>query len=294
MAFETTTDFRDFHFTAEDGLRLHGRDYPPAGTGTPRLPLVCLPGLSRNARDFHLFARHAAQHPTAARRVVALDYRGRGGSDRDANPANYNVGVECRDVVSACAALGLERSIFVGTSRGGLILHVMAATRPDLIAAAVLNDIGPEIESAGLAEIRDYLSRPSEASSYDEAADNLARLHGAAFPALARADWLDMAQALNTERDGKIVPDFDAALVAPFHAIDYSKPLPTLWPQFALLAKTPLLAIRGEHSRLLSPAVLARMAEGGARTVIAPGQGHAPLLHHPGILPAALAFLETV
>src|SRR5690606_30383098 len=151
--------------------RLHARDY--GGPAPGRLPLVCLPGLSRNARDFHRFALSLP-----GRRVVALDYRGRGGSAYDPDPANYTVAVECRDVITVCAALGIEHAIFVGTSRGGLILHVLAAIRPDLIAAAVLNDIGPEIESAGLKEIRDYLGRSGTHGSFEDAADTLARIHG--------------------------------------------------------------------------------------------------------------------
>jgi len=278
--------FRDLFFTAGDGLRLHARDYGDPAAG--KLPLVCLPGLSRNARDFHRFALCVPD-----RRVVALDYRGRGGSAHDPDPANYTVAVECRDVVTVCDALGLTRAVFAGTSRGGLILHVLAAVRPELVAAAVLNDIGPEIEAAGLEEIRDYLSRPGTHASFAAAADALSRLHGETFPALERADWLEMAQALHVERDGRIVPDFDPALTAQLHAIDFTRPLPTLWPHFEQLAARPLLVVRGEHSRLFSEAVLAKMAAGrpGVRTLTARGQGHAPLLHHPDVLPGILAFL---
>lgn len=279
-------DFRDLFFTAEDGLRLHARDYATPTAG--RLPVVCLPGLSRNARDFHRFALAVPD-----RRVVALDYRGRGGSAYDPDPANYIVPVECRDVLTVCDALGIERAIFVGTSRGGVILHILAKVRPELVAAGILNDIGPEIEGAGLMEIRDYLSRPGTYASFAEAADALASLHGETFPALDRADWLEMAEALHAPRDGRIVPDFDPALTAQLHAIDFSRPLPTLWPQYELLAARPLLVVRGELSRLFTAAAMARMAEGraGVRTMTAPGQGHAPLLHHRDVLPGILDFL---
>lgn len=292
MTSGTSQGFRDIFFTAEDGLRLYGRDYPAAGAAAGRLALVCLPGLSRNGRDFHRFALAVSRHPTAARRVVTLDYRGRGGSAHDPDPAHYTVGIECRDVVTACTALGLARAVFVGTSRGGIILHVLAASRPDLVAASILNDIGPQIESAGLAEIRDYLDRGGPAANLEEAADALAAVHGAAFPALTRDDWLEMAEAIHAEHDGRLVPDFDPALLRQLHAIDYEKPLATLWPQFARLAEKPVLAIRGEHSRLLSPAALEKMAEGGARTVTAPGQGHPPLLHRPEVFAEIAAFLD--
>lgn len=279
-------------FPAEDGLMLHARDYVPAAD-TGRLPVVCLPGLSRNSRDFHPFALLLAQDPDASRRVVALDYRGRGRSAYDKNAANYNVAVECRDVLTVLTALGLSRAVFAGTSRGGLILHVMAAVEPERIAGAILNDIGPEIEAAGLKDIRDYLSRPASFANFDAAAEGLRAVHGATFPALSPADWRDMAEAIYAERDGRLVVDYDPTLADQLQAIDFSKPLPTLWPQFELLAKKPLLVIRGAFSRLLSEQTLARMAAHAAtvQTVTAPGQGHAPLLHHGDVFASAKAFL---
>lgn len=284
--------FESRFFPAEDGLMLHARDYAPAAADG-RLPLVCLPGLSRNGRDFHPLALRLAQDPAAPRRVIALDYRGRGLSAHDGNAANYTVAVECRDVLTALSAFGLSRALFAGTSRGGLILHVMAAVRPDCIAGAILNDIGPEIEADGLKEIRDYLSRATFPASFAAAAEGLRALHGATFPALSDADWHDMAEAIYAERDGRIVADFDPGLTDQLQAIDFSKPLPTLWPQFELLAQKPLLVVRGEQSRLFSRQTLARMAAHAAtvRTVTAPGQGHAPLLHHADVFPSVEAFL---
>ena len=280
--------------SAPDGLRLHARDYAPAGGGSGRRPVVCLPGLSRNGRDFHRFALLVSQDPVSPRRVVSLDYRGRGLSADDENPANYNVPVECGDVIAACAALGIAEALFVGTSRGGLILHVMAALRPDLIAGAVLNDIGPEIEAAGLKEIRDYLGKRSLPATLADAADALEAIHGPTFPALTRADWLEMAEAIYREKDGRLVADHDPKLADQLEAIDFSKPLPTLWPQFELLARQRLLVVRGEHSRLFSKETLARMAAHGANveTTTAKGQGHAPLLHHPDPFSGIKAFLD--
>ena len=280
--------------TAPDGLRLHAQDYTPAGGGNDRRPVVCLPGLSRNGRDFHRFALLVSQAPISPRRVVSLDYRGRGLSAHDENPANYNVPVECGDVIAACAALGIVEALFVGTSRGGLILHVMAALRPDLIAGAVLNDIGPEIEAAGLKEIRDYLGKRSFPATLADAADALEAIHGPTFPALTRTDWLEMAEAIYREKDGRLTADHDPKLADQLQAIDFSKPLPTLWPQFELLALKPLLVVRGEYSRLFSKETLARMAAHGANveTTTAKGQGHAPLLHHPDPFSRIKTFLD--
>ncbi|WP_411035035.1 alpha/beta fold hydrolase [Shinella sp. BYT-45] len=289
------TDFISRFFPAPDGPQLHARDYGPASGGEGRLPLVCLPGLSRNARDFHRFALFVSKDPVSPRRVVALDYRGRGLSAYDDDPANYNLSIECRDVIAVCQALGIARGLFVGTSRGGLILHVMAAVQPDLVAGAVLNDIGPEIEAEGLKEIRDYLAARSRPASFEAAADALERIHGPTFPALTRADWLDMADAIYAQRDdGRIVADHDPKLADQLQAIDFSKPLPTLWPQFGLLAQRPLLVVRGEHSRLFSAQTLARMAAHGpnVKTVTAEGQGHAPLLHLSGLFAQVKAFVD--
>lgn len=281
-------------FPAPDGLLLHARDYEPAAGGQARLPVICLPGLSRNGRDFQAFALLLSQDATSPRRVVTLDYRGRGISAYDENPANYNVAVECGDVIAACATLGISRALFVGTSRGGLILHVLAAAQPDLIAGAVLNDIGPAIEADGLKDIRDYLAKRSYPDTFEDAADTLESIHGSTFPALARADWLDMAHAIYREKDGRIVADHDPKLADQLQTIDFDKPLPTLWPQFELLAQRPLLAIRGEHSRLFSKETLARMAIQGptVETITASGQGHAPLLHHPAVFSRIKQFLD--
>lgn len=288
-------NFSSRYFPAPDGLQLHARDYEPAPGAKTRLPVVCLPGLSRNARDFHQFAELVCGDPVSPRRVVALDYRGRGLSARDGNPENYNIAVECSDVIAMCGAFGITRGIFVGTSRGGLILHVMIATNPDLVEGAVLNDIGPEIETAGLRDIRDYLAERSHPASFEAAADALQRIHGPTFPALTRTDWLEMADAIYTDRDGRIVADHDAKLADQLHAIDFSKALPTLWPQFDLLAEKPLLVARGEHSRLLSVKTLMRMTAHHGRNVeavVAEGQGHAPLLHHPDLFAQVKAFLD--
>ena len=288
--------FRDIFFSSEDGLRLHARDYPAGQTreSSERLPVICLPGLSRNARDFHQLALLLAHHPEKSRRVIAVDYRGRGLSQYDPNPVNYNVMVECRDVIALCDLLGLKQCLFIGTSRGGLILHILAALRPDLIAATVLNDIGPVIEVEGLIEIRDYLGRRSTFSSFEQATDALAALHGQTFPTLALADWVEMAHALYTRRNGFLVADYDSALNDQLQAIDFSKPLPTLWPQFEVLAEKPMLVIRGEHSKLFSAQTFQTMVEGRAKVIaqMAPDQGHVPLLHHEDVFPSLSLFLS--
>lgn len=274
------------HLISPDGLKLFVRIYRPAAPpGDERLPIVCLPGLSRNGRDFHQLALLLSGGADGGRRVVCLDYRGRGHSGWDPDPAQYTVPVETGDVIATCAALGIGRAIFIGTSRGGLILHILAALKPELIAGSVLNDIGPVVERAGLAQIRAYLSASPAPSSWGEAAQVLKQTHSRGFPVLVDDDWQDMAFAIYRQIGGRIVPDFDPALLNPLRDLDLDQPLPDLWPQFDLLAKKPVLAIRGGLSTLLSAATHGEMHKRSPQVEIrvVEGQGHTPLLHLDGL-----------
>lgn len=284
--------FATRRFAAPDGLTLSARVYGEALGGS--VPVVCLAGLTRNARDFHELALHLSERARNPRKVVAFDYRGRGESERDSDWRNYTVVKEADDVVAGCAALGVERAAFIGTSRGGLIVHILAATRPEMIAAAVLNDVGPAIEGAGLAQIRAYMEKPSSPATFADAAALIKAANGASFPALGDADWTRMAHALYRTEGGVPVLDYDPELVRLMQALDFSEALPTLWPQFEALKAVPVLAIRGEHSALLSAATLTEMARRhpSLEAVTVAGQGHAPLLE-TGDLPQRIAgFLE--
>jgi pimeloyl-ACP methyl ester carboxylesterase len=282
-------DFRSFRFHADDGIALHGRVYGDRA-GTSR-PVICLAGLSRNSRDFHQLASLMA---ASGRPVVTLDYRGRGLSAWDPNPANYNLLREAQDVLQAAAHLGISEADFIGTSRGGLILHLLPAMAPGLVRSVILNDVGPVIEVEGLRRIRDYLSARPQPRNFAQAARALRATHGGDFPILTEGDWAEMAEAIFREIEGAIVPDYDPLLVEPLKTMDLSKPPPDLWAQFESLAATPMLIIRGENSSLLSAATVEEMLRrhAGASAVAAPGQGHAPLLHLPGIADAVAAFLD--
>ncbi|MDX8459348.1 alpha/beta fold hydrolase [Mesorhizobium humile] len=286
--------FSDFFYAAPDGLKLHARIYGEANAGG--LPVVCLPGLTRNARDFHELALHLSSKATSSRKVIACDYRGRGQSDHDPDIGHYNVGVEAGDVLAGLSTLGIEEAAFIGTSRGGLIIHVLGALKPAALKAIVLNDIGPVIEAEGLAHIRSYLHRAPKPKTFAEAVDAQRRVHGADFPALTGADWARMVRAICRETEAGWVPDFDPALVDTLAGIDLSKPLPDLWPQFDALAAIPLLAIRGANSKLLSTATLQEMQERhpGMEQITVEDQGHAPFLE-TGDLPGKIAaFLDRV
>ncbi|WP_192244523.1 alpha/beta fold hydrolase [Mesorhizobium silamurunense] len=284
--------FSDFFYAAPDGLKLHARIYGEANSDG--WPVVCLPGLTRNARDFHALALHLSSNARTPRKVVAFDYRGRGQSDYDPDIGHYNVGVEAGDVLAGLSELGIEEAAFIGTSRGGLIIHVLGALKPAVLKAIVLNDIGPVVEVEGIAHIRSYLDRSPKPKPFAEAVEAQRRVHGASFPALTDADWARMVSAICRDTDAGLVPDFDPTLVETLAGADFSKPLPDLWPQFDALAAVPMLAIRGGNSKLLSAATLQEMGKRhpGMEAITVDGQGHAPFLE-TGNLPQEIAsFLD--
>ncbi|MGN6142324.1 MAG: alpha/beta fold hydrolase [Mesorhizobium sp.] len=290
-ALERTGDgeFSDFFYTAPNGLTLHARIYGEAREG--RWPVVCLPGLTRNARDFHLLALHLAYHAPMPRQVIAFDYRGRGQSDYDPDIGNYTVVIEAADILAGLAALDIGEAAFIGTSRGGLIIHLLGAMQPALLKTIILNDIGPAIEADGLRHISDYLGKgPPKPQTRTGAIAAQKAAHGPDFPALGEADWETMVDALYRTGPEGLIPDFDPKLVETLAGIDFSQPLPTLWPQFDALSDIPMLAIRGKNSRLLSKTTLAEMARRHPtlKTMTVAGQGHAPFLE-TGDLPAAVA-----
>lgn len=284
--------FSNFHYAAQDGLKLHARIYGEENNRA--LPVICLAGLTRNARDFHELALYLTRHPKQPRRVIAFDYRGRGGSEYDRDWRNYEVVVETSDVLAGLTALGIEHGAFIGTSRGGLIIHVLAAMRPSVLKAAVLNDIGPEVDGAGLAQIRAYLERAPKPTTFAEAIAIQRAALGQSFSALDDADWERLVRAFYRDEGGVPVADFDPNLVKTLNGIDLNKPLPSFWPQFLGLAGIPMLAIRGGNSMLLSAKTLDEMARRhpNIRTLTVEGQGHAPLLETAD-LPAKIAsFLD--
>lgn len=275
--------------TTTDGLSLYVRDY---GAGLAGRPVVCLAGLTRNARDFHQLALRLSGG-AAPRRVIAIDSRGRGLSDHDPDKSRYTIGVEAADVLTVLDALEIDLADFIGTSRGGLILHLLAVSHPERLGRVVLNDIGPVLEVEGLRQIQDYLGRENHVSNFSEAAERMRAVHGAAFPALSPADWQDMAEAIYREIGGKLLADFDPAIAIQFAAADLSQPLADLWANFAGFSGKPLMTIRGETSRLLSQETLAEMGRrhGTMASVTAAGQGHAPVLHLGRLDEAIAAFL---
>ena len=276
-------------FTSKDGLRLHMKDW---GAASPALPVVCLPGLSRTAADFDALAARLC----ATRRVVALDYRGRGLSDRDPDWKHYDLFVENIDILTVLEATGIEAAIFVGTSRGGLHTMLMTGTRPKALRAVVLNDIGPVLEVEGLRRIQSYVGKLPRPSSWAGAVEIAKGIMGAHFTGLSEADWEAYARQTFEETEAGFAPRYDAAIMKAFAQMDLDKPIPALWPQFEALAPVPVLAIRGENSDLLSPQTLAEMARRHPHftAMTVPGQGHAPLLRDEPTLARIEAFIARV
>lgn len=289
------SSFESRLIAAPDGLKLHMRDY--GSPLDPGLPIVCLPGLSRNAADFGPLAAALAAGATGRRRrVVAIDYRGRGASDPDCDWRNYDLAVENADIAAMLIASEISEAIFIGTSRGGLHIMALAVRQPTLLRGAVLNDIGPVIEPKGLARIRHYLRHVVAPISLADGVDCLKKTMSAQFDGLSEADFEAYARATFEKPDGTYGLTFDRELVKPFEAIDLDEPLPPAWPLFEALADVPLLAIRGANSDILSPETFAEMAQRhkACETYVVEGQGHAPLLYDEASIERIAEFIRKV
>jgi pimeloyl-ACP methyl ester carboxylesterase len=276
---------------AADGLRLHARVYGPRSAAGPAV--VCLPGLARTAADFETLALALSDEPARPRRVVALDYRGRGQSDYDRDVSHYSFQTELADVVTVMAALDCMPAVFIGTSRGGILAMLLGALRPTAIAGVVLNDIGPVIEPQGLMRIKGYVGKMPQPRNFEEGAEILRRLFSGQFPKLDHADWLAAARRTYKEKDGALVTTYDVRLAETFAGVDFERPLPTLWKEFDSLAELPLMLIRGANSDLLSASTVAAMRQRrrDMETIEVPDQGHAPLLAEDDIIARISTFV---
>jgi pimeloyl-ACP methyl ester carboxylesterase len=287
--------FTDRFWTSPDGLALHARDYA-AASGSARAPVICIHGLTRNARDFEDLAPRLAAD---GRRVLAVDVRGRGASAYDPDPSHYVPAVYAADVLALMDALAISRAVFIGTSMGGLITMVIGALRPSAIAATVLNDVGPELAPEGLARIGGYVGGGEPIEDWTAAAAYARRLNEAAFPHYGADRWMAFARRLFTEKDGRPTLDYDPNIAQAFKRPDpppgqEPPPAPDLWPLFEGLAAHRLLTIRGATSDILSPGIAEhmRLAAPEMDYVEVPGVGHAPMLDEPEALRAIQALLK--
>lgn len=283
--------FSSLFVTAPDGLKLHVRSYGPRLA--PNLSVVCLPGLARSAADFHDLALALAADAQAPRRVLALDYRGRGLSEYDREPRNYNLTIELADLQAVLTALDVAPAVLIGTSRGGLLAMMLGSARPAAIAGVVLNDIGPVIEPGGLVRIKSYVGKLPRPKSFEEGAEILRRLFGHQFTSLSEEEWLAYSHRTFKAEQRSLEALYDVKLAATLEGIDFNRPLPPLWNEFDSLARVPLMVVRGANSDLLSEQTLAAMRSRRAamETITVADQGHPPFLTAPDEISRIAAFV---
>ncbi len=285
------SEFADCFWTSRDGLKLHYRDYA-GGAGQDRPPVLCLPGLTRNARDFERLAAHLA----GEWRVICPDLRGRGDSGYAKDSASYNPLQYADDLAALFEQAGLTSVVAIGTSLGGLLTMILAMSGPERMAGAVLNDIGPEVDAAGIERIRGYVGQGRSFPTWMHAARALEESQGSSFPDFEISDWVSMAKrCMMVGGNGRIHFDYDMKIAEPF-----SKPGGEagvdLWPGLDALAGRPSLLLRGEMSDILSADTHRRMAARLplAEAVVVPHVGHAPTLDEPEAVAAIERLLARV
>ena len=272
---------RSIFVSAPDGLRLHVCEY---GARNASAAAVCLPGLTRTVADFEVLAPALAE--SGRRRVICLDARGRGLSEYDRNPENYNLLLELGDVVAVLTALAVGPAVFIGSSRGGLVTIYLGMAYPTAIAGVVLHDIGPVIEPKGLARLKSYVGKLPQPRTFAEGGDILRQLFHSQFPKLTAEQWLAAAKRAWRLREpapakagDALVPTYDVRLARTLDNVDVEQP-PPLWTEFDALKRVPILVIRGARSDLLSAETVAAMAarHPGLESIEVADQGHVPLL----------------
>ncbi|MCG6120106.1 MAG: alpha/beta hydrolase [Blastomonas sp.] len=284
--------YSDGFWWSNDGLRLHFRDYPARPENAHRPPVICIPGLTRNARDFETVAARLA----GDWRVICVNLRGRGDSAYAKDAMSYVPLTYVQDMEALLREQKIERFVSIGTSLGGIITMLLASTRPGRVVGALLNDVGPQIETAGLARIRDYVGQGRSFPTWMHAAWALSEVQRAVFPDYVISDWLDLAKkTMKVGAGGRIVYDYDMKIAEPF-AVPGGEAGVDLWPSLAALAPVPVLIVRGALSDLFSVATAQRMLttlpHGQLLTV--PGKGHAPSLEEPEVAAAILGLLAQV
>ncbi len=270
-------DWSDHYWWSSDGVRLHARVYagPEGSESAP--PILCMPGLARNVRDFEDLAPHVAQY----RKVIVIEFRGRGESAFAKDPMTYVPLTYVQDVVAMLDELAIERFAAIGTSLGGLVAMLLAAALPGRIVGAVLNDVGPELQTAGLERIRDYIGAGGSQPTWMHAARAFAELNGAVYPGYEIHDWLRLTKRTHRlTAEGRIVTDYDKQIAAPLRVPGGGDAAMDLWPVYRALGDVPLLILRGELSDILARSAGEKMVAElpRARLVEVPGVGHAPTM----------------
>ncbi|SFP35947.1 alpha/beta fold hydrolase [Qipengyuania nanhaisediminis] len=286
-----STEYSERSWQSAEGLTLYFRDY---GEANDRPPVLCLHGLTRNSKDFEGVAAHIAEQGW---RVIVPDMRGRGKSDYAEDSATYAVPNYIGDVLALLEQEGIEKFVSIGTSMGGLMTMLIAQAMPHRIAAALLNDIGPVVDPAGIDKIRTYLGQGRSFPTWMHAARALEEVHGESHPSFDTEDWIAMAKrGMTVCSNGRIAFDYDMKIADPFNDADENAVPPDLWPGFEALASNPLLLVRGGLSALLSADAFAEMQKRApnADVVVVEDAGHAPTLDEPEVRTAIDSLLASV
>lgn len=282
-------EFEDGYWASADELRLHYRDYPGAAS---RAPLICMPGLTRNARDFEAVADILG----GKRRMLAIDFRGRGESGYAKDPMTYLPITYAQDMGILLRDLDLQKFVLLGTSLGGIVSMLLAMEWKDRLAGVILNDVGPEIGKAGAERIRSYVGQGRSFETWMHAARAMAEVQEDVYPGYGLEEWLRFAKrTCKLASNGRIVFDYDMKISEPFK-LPGGEAGVDLWPLFNLLEDVPLLVLRGENSDILEKTTANKMVKksGKASLVTIKGVGHAPSLDEPEAQAAILEFLKSV
>ena len=275
-------------YKSTDGLNLYYRDF---GTDKPGTPIICLPGLTRNNRDFEDLANYLSDR----RRVITTDLRGRGLSDYDPNWQNYHPLTYVDDVWVLLDRLGIDTVIVIGTSLGGLMAMVMSATNGDRLAGTVMNDVGPDINPVGLARVQKYTGRLDPVSSWEGAVKQTRQIYGEWLPGLDEDEWKRMARrAYREDENGVPRLDMDDRIGEAVREVGPQKGDP--WALFDTLKDKPVTLLWGVLSDILTKDIVDKMVarKPDLNVVPVPNRGHVPLLDEPECLAAIDAFLERV
>ena len=281
--------YENRYWESDDEVRLHYRDYPGRAD---RPPILCIPGLTRNARDYEDLAERLADEW----RVIAINLRGRGGSGYAKDPMTYVPATYVRDVQGLIAELGLDRYLIFGTSLGGIVAMLLASEGTDKMAGVLLNDVGPEIEISGLGRIRSYVGKSNTVPTWMHAARSVQEGNAGVYPNYGIEDWLAMAKRLyRLNSSNRIVLDYDMKIAEPFR-VPGNEAGPDMWAALEALKQVPTLIVRGARSDVLGEATAKKMvaALDDAKLVTVPDTGHAPALDEKPVLAAIDRLLDRV
>ena len=279
----------DRYWYSPEGLRLHYRDYEGP---RDKPPILCIPGLTRNARDFEPVAeRYAGQW-----RVICIDLRGRGLSEKDPDSSRYTPHHYVADILKMLDQLGIADAVFFGTSLGAICTMLLASTDADRIAGAMLNDIGPEIDQTGIDRIGGYVGREVTFDGWDEAISTLAERNREVFPKWGQGEWDRFARRIMHETPDGIRFQYDMRIADNFRLATEGRQGAS-WHLYVSLAGRPVTILRGALSDLLADDIAEQMVErldGDAELVVVPDVGHTPNLEEPESQAAMDRLLERV